>query len=194
MSINKLNKTYDSKVNILKIKNILDFSFGEENKANKKEDDVEMFDMAPKKTAIKENTIKKINGEENGDISKITNDKFNLYKINNDNIIDFPENRNYLISKKRKRKNECSSKSIGISKLKKHFPNKNHQHSRNKSIKTLNIYDKIMGVNEDSIDNDNNEDNKNEIDAQLDSKDISFNNVYDFVLKKFNKINLDKKG
>ena len=89
MSTNKLNKTYDSKVNILKIKNILDFSFGEENKVNKKEVDVEMFDMEPKKISIKENTVKKINCEENGDISKITNDKFNLYKINNDNILIF---------------------------------------------------------------------------------------------------------
>ena len=51
-----------------------------------------------------------------------------------------------------------------------------------------------MGVKEDSIDNNSNEDNKNEMDAQLDSKDISFNNVYDFVVNKFNKINLDKKG
>ena len=191
MSTNKLNKTYDSTFNILRIKNILDFSFGEENKVNKKEEDVEMLDMAPKKATIKENIIKKINTKENANNSKIENDKFNSYTINNDNIIDFPESSNYLISKKRKRKNECSSKSIRIHKLKNHFPNK---HFRNKSIKPFDIYEKMMGVKEDSLDNDSNEDNKNELDEMKDSKDFNFNNVYDTVLTKFNKINLGKKG
>ena len=191
MSTNKLNKTYDSTFNILRIKNILDFSFGEDSKVNKKEEDVEMLDMAPKKATIKENIIKKINPKENANNSKMENDKFNPYTINNDNIIDFPESSNYLISKKRKRKNECSSKSIRIHKLKNHFPNK---HFRNKSIKPFDIYEKMMGVKEDSLDNDSNEDNKNELDEMKDSKDFNFNNVYDTVLTKFNKINLGKKG
>ena len=191
MSSNKLNKTYDSTLNILKIKNILDFSFGEENKVNKKEEDVEMLDMAPKKASIKENIIKKKNCKENANNSKIENDKFNPYKINNGNIIEFPETSNHLIAKKRKRKHECSSKSIRIHKLKNYFPNKNH---RNKSIKPFDIYEKMMGVKEDSLDNDSNEDTKNELDAMQDSKDINFNNAYDTVLNKFNKINLNKKG
>ena len=135
----------------------------------------------------------KLNYKENTNNSKITNDKFNLYKINNNNILDFPENNNCLISKKRKRKNECSSKSIGIHKLKNHFSNKDNKHSRNKSIKQLDIYEKIMGVKEDSLDNDSNEYNINEIDVSEDSKDINFNNVYDIVVNKFTKINLDKK-
>ena len=52
----------------------------------------------------------------------------------------------------------------------------------------------MMGVKEDSLDNDSNEDTKNELDAMQDSKDINFSNVNDTVLNKFNKINLGKKG
>ena len=203
MKDKELNDSYNNKETNIQINNILDFSFGEENNDSKTED-IDMIDNEYKNIILEE----KNENKENNDCFKNPKNEFNIIKNNiyfdNKKIIKSPEISKILISKKRRRKNECLPDNNNISelnnieqnpikkiknynKLKKLINNPfyhilinlDNNEIHNNTYNTYNTYEKNINIKEDSLENDNEYSNKN------DTKNI-INNISCFKYKDSN--------
>ena len=116
MKDKELNDSYNNKETNIQINNILDFSFGEENNDSKTED-IDMIDNEYKNIILEE----KNENKENNDCFKNPKNEFNIIKNNiyfdNKQIIKTPEISKILMSKKRRRKNECLPDNNDITEL-----------------------------------------------------------------------------
>ena len=192
---NELSRSFDNNDVLLEINNILDFSFGNDKNVEKSED-VNMVDIKPNNIKIEEEEEKQIFKNKKNYTKVVKNPLSpNKYFILKDST--FSESTQILICRKRKRKIELignEKKKIKKNKFfKKSFPYGN-SFLRNKSENIYGIYEKMMNIKEDSIDNNrnNDEDNNDEMNNISNSKGYNFNNDYNFVLHKLKKINLNK--
>lgn len=203
MRSKELSKSFDNNDTYLHINNVLDFSFGEDNIFNKCEDII--MTSNDSKSNINEEKKERIfiNKEKDlcPDDSKI---RFSPCKCNNNIFYDFPEKTQFLISKKRKRKNEIFIENIRLSKsknlfknndlnIKKMLLNTSFKKSVNKSNKD-NKFENMMNIKEDSLGNNSCENSNDTLDIVPNSKEIKFNNDFVYFLNKFNKINLNIKA
>ena len=190
---NELSKSFDSNGVLLEINNILDFSFGNDRNADKKED-VNMIDIKANNMKIEE---EKQIFKNTKNFTKVVKSPLSPNKYFNLKESIFSERTQFLICRKRKRKIELigtEKKKVKKNKyFKKSFPY-NNSFLRNKSENIYSIYEKMMNIKEDSFDNNknNDEDNNDEINNISNSKGYNFNNDYNFVLHKLKKINLNK--
>ena len=191
---NELSRSFDNNDVLLEINNILDFSFGNDRNVEKNED-VNMIDIKPNNIKIEEEEKQIFKNKKN--FIKVVKNPLSPNKYFNLNESTFSESTQLLICRKRKRKIELiGTEKMKIKKnkyLKKSFPYGN-SFLRNKSENIYGIYEKMMNIKEDSIDNNknNDEDCNDETNNISNSKGYNFNKDYNFVLHKLKKINLNK--
>ena len=174
----ELNNSGYNKDTHIQINNILDFSFGEDNNDNKNED-IDMIDTESKNNINEEKIENKYKNKENI-YFQFPKDEYNfcnntLY-CDNKQIINSSDITPFLISKKRKRKNENISNNSGfynnngLNTYKKSEPKSLKKIKDNQKLKKLlknqfycnlinlgnnsinnNIYEDTMNIDEDSI-------------------------------------------
>ena len=189
MNAEQLNKTDE---NTFKINNFLDFSFGDENNENKS--DIDMIDFEDSNIKNQENQQKYINNSEKEKKEKKQINNFFKYGFifEENEANNLYKNTTFLVSKKRKRKNELNhvDEEGNILKQLQTKKNKTYNSQMNNSHKDFIFYENKF-YNQDNMEI---KEDSTEIDIDENSNTINdnFNINVDIVINKLKNFNINK--